>query len=323
MKIEVASKSIPLTQPFAIARGTKTHCDLVRVTIRSGSHIARGECTPSARYGETVTSVIEQIKQMRPALAHLSPAAAKSHLQTLPAGAARNALDCAIWEMIALKNGTRFPAPYFDIQPKIATAMTVSIDTPTKMAKQASQYLKSGATLLKIKLDSHLIVERVKAVRQVAPDCEIILDANEAWQHLDLPALFLSLSDLNVAMIEQPVPSGYDSLLRGIARPVPICADESCHTHEDLHRLEGAYDIINIKLDKSGGLTEALILEKMAREKGFKIMVGCMLGTSMAMKAALPIATRADIVDLDGPVLLGTDVDDGLIYESGHLTLGE
>ncbi|CAM3049543.1 N-acetyl-D-Glu racemase DgcA [Vibrio neptunius] len=321
MDIIAFSQSIPLARPFAISRGVRTHCDVVRVEIRHLSHVAIGECTPYPRYGESVESVLEQIAQMVPTLQALSPAEAKMTLQAMPAGAARNALDCALWDMIAKTDGLLFPYPYFDIRSKIETAMTVSIDTPARMAQQASDYVAQGATLLKVKLDHEDIVSRVTGVRAAVPGCKIILDANEAWHNEDLDELFSSLDQLDITMIEQPVPKGSDALLKKVPHPIPICADESCHVRSDLSNLDGCYEMINIKLDKSGGLTEALALEQEARAKGFSIMVGCMLGTSLAMKAALPIATRAEIVDLDGPILLGSDIPDGLIYQSGTLGL--
>ncbi|MCV6602273.1 MAG: dipeptide epimerase, partial [Cohaesibacter sp.] len=170
-------------------------------------------------------------------------------------------------------------------------------------------------------LDESDIEHRVAAVRQAAPNCKIILDANEAWHDMEFESLFQRLAHYDIAMIEQPVPAGQDELLQGIDHPIPLCADESCHTKQDLASLKGCYEMVNIKLDKTGGLSEAFALEAQARSLGFGIMVGCMLGTSIAMKAALPIATRAEIVDLDGPVLLGQDVENGLIYSEGKLHL--
>ncbi|MCG9595421.1 L-Ala-D/L-Glu epimerase [Vibrio sp. Isolate25] len=321
MDITAWSESIPLAKPFAISRGVRTHCDIVRVKICYRSHVALGECTPYLRYGESVESVLEQIQQEIPRLNTLPPKEAKTKLQGMSAGAARNALDCALWDLMANEDGLHFPSPYFDIRSKMETAITVSIDTPEKMARQAKEYVSQGATLLKVKLDNRQILPRVTAVRQAAPKSKIILDANEAWQNESLTTLFQALHTLNITMIEQPVPKGYDHMLKGIPHPIPLCADESCHTSDDLTKLEGCYEMINIKLDKSGGLTEAIALDQQARAKGFHIMVGCMLGTSLAMKAALPIATRADIVDLDGPVLLGTDILDCLKYQSGTLGL--
>lgn len=321
MRIEAKPHSIALATPFVISRGARTHCHTVRVSIELGGVLGVGECTPYPRYDESVESVIAQIEHWQKELSHLVPIEAKRALQTMPAGAARNALDCALWDLITKLDNSGFPAPYFEINPSIETAMTVSIGDPSTMAKQAENYAKLGASLLKVKLDNELVVERVAAVRQAAPLSKIILDANEAWQGLDLESLFARLESYDIAMIEQPLPAGEDSDLANLKHPIPLCADESCHTRKELSKLAGCYEMINIKLDKTGGLTEALLLEKEARAQGFSIMVGCMLGTSVAMKAALPIAHRAEIVDLDGPVLLGQDETDGLEYHSGQLHL--
>lgn len=321
MQITAQAHSIKLATPFVISRGSRTHCEVVRVTICLASWCGVGECTPYPRYDESVASVMAQIEQWSKSLAQLTPAQAKQQLQLFPPGAARNAIDCALWRLIAAMQGDAFPAPYFPVKPEIETAMTVSIADAKSMACQAKQYLEQGATLLKVKLDAVDIIARVAAVRAAAPHCKIILDANEAWQDLDLQDLFQRLTKYDIAMIEQPVPAGRDQLLREIEHPIPLCADESCHTQQDLAGLAGCYEMINIKLDKTGGLTEALALESQARTLGFNIMVGCMLGTSLAMQAALPIATHAEIVDLDGPVLLGQDIENALRYYNGKLHL--
>ncbi|OAJ95153.1 enolase C-terminal domain-like protein [Vibrio bivalvicida] len=321
MHIEAQPHSLKLATPFIISRGTRTHCDVVRVTIRLGQWQGLGECTPYSRYHESVASVLEQIKIWQVALKNFTPIQAKQRLQLFPAGAARNALDCALWALISDMENQTFPAPYFDVKSEIETAMTVSVGNAEAMSRQAVEYAQQGATLLKVKLDDIDIEKRVAAVRQAAPHCKIVLDANEAWQNVDLEPLFYRLAQYNIAMIEQPVPAGCDELLHGIEHPIPLCADESCHTIDDLPMLKGCYEMVNIKLDKTGGLTQAFTLEDQARDLGFGIMVGCMLGTSLAMKAALPIATRAEIVDLDGPVLLGQDVKNGLRYNDGKLCL--
>ena len=324
MKITAIHEQFPLARSFTISRGSRIHVDVVKVTIEHQGIVAEGECTPYARYGETVESVIEQIKYVA------SHAEDQSNLhqslpQLLSAGAARNAIDCALWRLEQRQKGIEFPKQSFDIKSNIITAMTVSIDTPEVMAEQAKEYCELGAKLLKVKLDSEQIIGRVKAIRAaiqgIAPDTKIILDANEAWGELDLNAIFSQLAELNITMIEQPVAKGEDEKLLGIPHPVPLCADESCHTSQDLALLLGCYEMINIKLDKTGGLTEALALESKAIEMGFNIMVGCMLGTSLAMEAALPIAARAEIVDLDGPVLLAHDRENGLRYQSGHIVI--
>ncbi|MGF1793504.1 L-Ala-D/L-Glu epimerase [Photobacterium profundum] len=339
MKITAIHEQFPLARSFTISRGSRTHVDVVKVTIEHNGIIAEGECTPYARYGETVESVIEQIKHVANHAEHhsslhdsdlsssdlYSVELHKSLPQLLSAGAARNAIDCALWRLEQQQKGIDFPTQSFDIQSNIITAMTVSIDTPEIMAEQAREYCELGAKLLKVKLDSEQIIERVKAIRTaiqvIAPDTKIILDANEAWGELDLNAIFSQLAELNIAMIEQPVAKGEDNKLLGIPHPVPVCADESCHTSQDLALLLGCYEMVNIKLDKTGGLTEALALESKAIEMGFTVMMGCMLGTSLAMEAALPIAARAEIVDLDGPVLLAHDRENGLRYQSGYIVI--
>lgn len=323
MLLEATPYSIELATPFVISRGARTHCHTVRVTISHDHQQGIGECTPYPRYGESVESVIAQIESWTSGLISLSPQEAKQHLQSMPAGAARNAVDCALWDLISKLEGTSFPSPTFTISPAIETAMTVSIGEAEAMATQAKQYVDQGATLLKVKLDGESVVERVAAVRAAAPNSKIVLDANEAWGTLDLEQLFEQLVPFDITMIEQPLPSGEDQLLASISHPIPLCADESCHTRAQLADLKGLYEMVNIKLDKTGGLTEALLLEKQAREDGFSIMAGCMLGTSIAMKAALPIATNAEVVDLDGPVLLGEDIEDGLKYHSGKLHLSQ
>ncbi|UXI02971.1 N-acetyl-D-Glu racemase DgcA [Photobacterium sp. TY1-4] len=322
MQIQAKPEHIPFAKPFRIARGARTHLDIVRVTITDGGHSVEAECTPYARYGEDTASVLAQIEQVLPMLAALSAQQAKVALQTLlPAGAARNALDCALWSLIAQQCNSQFPSPYFQLQPALETAMTVSIGTPQEMARQARDYVAQGASLLKVKLDAEHIVSRVAAVRDVAPDARIVLDANEAWTGMDLPALFEALAPLAVAMIEQPLPAGDDDALGHFDHRIPVCADESCHTRADLAHVRGRYEMINIKLDKTGGLTEALALKAAARQDGLSVMVGCMLGTSLAMRAALPIAQDAAVVDLDGPVLIGETGPEALTYRDGQLYL--
>ncbi|RTZ18378.1 L-Ala-D/L-Glu epimerase [Vibrio aquaticus] len=321
MKITAFPYSVELATPFVISRGARTHCNMVRVTIEHLDVQGLGECTPYPRYGESVESVTEQIELWQAELTAMTPEQAKHALQAKPAGAARNALDCALWDLIAKQQDADFPAPYFDVKASIETAMTVSIGSAVSMAQQAKSYVEQGATLLKVKLDAEDIIGRVTAVREAAPNTKIVLDANEAWLGLDLERIFNDLTPLNITMIEQPLPAGADDALKELAHPIPLCADESCHTRAKLNQLKDCYEMINIKLDKAGGLTEALLLEQQAREMGFSIMMGCMLGTSVAMKAALPIATNADVVDLDGPVLLGKDEVDGLNYHSGQLHL--
>lgn len=318
MKITVQHERFPFARPFTISRGTRTHQDVVTVTLYEGNRCASAECTPYPRYGESVESVIRQIEQISAGGHNLT--LNRQQLQSLlPAGAARNALDCALWR---LEWQSQFPSPAFEIAPAIPTAMTVSIDTADVMARQAAELAANGATLLKIKLDAEAVIERVSAIRKAVPDIPLILDANEAWGDLPLSPLFDALAPLDIKMIEQPVPAEQASQLKGIPHPIPLCADESCHTSQDIAALTGCFEMVNIKLDKTGGLTEALKLEQTARAAGFDIMVGCMVGTSLAMEMALPLASRASIVDLDGPVLLGYDRPRGLRYQNGMILTG-
>jgi L-alanine-DL-glutamate epimerase-like enolase superfamily enzyme len=328
MKIHVEPVTITMATPFRISRGSRTECHVVRVTIEQSGISAQGECTPYPRYGESVESVITAISQTANELQALfnqggiNIASLREKLQTLlPGGAARNALDCAMWNLQAKLAGKQHAQELFELPTSIVTAMTVSINTPKAMASQTRSYIEQGAELLKVKLDGEQVIERVRAVREAAGEAMIVLDANEAWQDLDLDATFAALEPLNIAMIEQPLPSSDDDKLKDISHPIPLCADESCHTRQQLHELVGKYEMVNIKLDKTGGLTEALLLAEEAKRLGFTLMSGCMLGTSLAMRAALPIAAQSKVVDLDGPVLLGQDVDSALVYEQGKIIL--
>ncbi|MEF1328244.1 N-acetyl-D-Glu racemase DgcA [Vibrio sp. M260121] len=328
MKIHVEPVTIAMATPFRISRGSRTECHVVRVTIEQNGISAQGECTPYPRYGESVESVIKAISQAAHELQGLfakgdaNIVSLREKLQNLlPGGAARNALDCAMWNLQAKLAGKQHTQDLFELPASIVTAMTVSINTPEAMANQTRNYIEQGAKLLKVKLDGEQVIERVRAVREAAGDAMIVLDANEAWQELDLDATFATLAPLNIAMIEQPLPSNDDDKLKDISHPIPLCADESCHTRQQLHELVGKYEMVNIKLDKTGGLTEALLLAEEAKRLGFTLMSGCMLGTSLAMRAALPIAVQSKVVDLDGPVLLGQDVEPALVYREGEIVL--
>ncbi|WP_045486365.1 N-acetyl-D-Glu racemase DgcA [Vibrio harveyi] len=328
MKIHVEPVTIAMATPFRISRGSRTECHVVRVTVEQNGISAQGECTPYPRYGESVESVIKAISQAAHELQGLfakgdaNIVSLREKLQTLlPAGAARNALDCAMWNLQAKLAGKQNAQDLFELPASIVTAMTVSINTPEAMANQTRSYIEQGAKLLKVKLDGEQVIERVRAVREAAGDAMIVLDANEAWQELDLDATFAALAPLNIAMIEQPLPSNDDDKLKDISHPIPLCADESCHTRQQLHELVGKYEMVNIKLDKTGGLTEALLLAEEAKHLGFTLMSGCMLGTSLAMRAALPIAVQSKVVDLDGPILLGQDIEPALVYREGEIVL--
>ncbi|WP_199479072.1 N-acetyl-D-Glu racemase DgcA [Vibrio harveyi] len=328
MKIHVEPVTIAMATPFRISRGSRTECHVVRVTVEQNGISAQGECTPYPRYGESVESVIKAISQAAHELQGLfakgdaNIVSLREKLQTLlPAGAARNALDCAMWNLQAKLAGKQHAQDLFELPASIVTAMTVSINTPEAMANQTRSYIEQGAKLLKVKLDGEQVIERVRAVREAAGDAMLVLDANEAWQELDLDTTFAALAPLNIAMIEQPLLSNDDDKLKDISHPIPLCADESCHTRQQLHELVGKYEMVNIKLDKTGGLTEALLLAEEAKHLGFTLMSGCMLGTSLAMRAALPIAVQSKVIDLDGPILLGQDIEPALVYREGEIVL--
>lgn len=310
----------PLHSAFVISRGSRTEAKVVVVEIEEEGIRALGECTPYPHYGESESSVMAQLALVVSAIEY---GISREELQQLlPAGAARNAVDCALWQLECLQNQqSLWQRAHIPAVPAISMAQTVSIGTPEAMAYSASALTRLGAKLLKIKLDDHLIAERLVAIRSAAPEVTLIVDANEAWQPEGLAARCQLLADLGVAMLEQPLPAGKDESLANFIHPLPICADESCHTRADLAGLVGRYDMVNIKLDKSGGLTEALLLAEQAKSMGFAIMLGCMLCTSRAIRAALPLAPAARFVDLDGPTWLERDVDDGLHFSTGAIDL--
>ncbi|WP_145599498.1 L-Ala-D/L-Glu epimerase [Yersinia alsatica] len=310
----------PLHSAFVISRGSRTEAKVVVVEIEEEGIRALGECTPYPHYGESESSVMAQLALVVSAIEY---GISREELQQLlPAGAARNAVDCALWQLECLQNQqSLWQRAHIPAIPAISMAQTVSIGTPEAMAYSASALTRLGAKLLKIKLDDHLIAERLVAIRSAAPEVTLIVDANEAWQPEGLAARCQLLADLGVAMLEQPLPAGKDESLANFIHPLPICADESCHTRADLAGLVGRYDMVNIKLDKSGGLTEALLLAEQAKSMGFAIMLGCMLCTSRAIRAALPLAPAARFVDLDGPTWLERDVDDGLHFSTGAIDL--
>lgn len=310
----------PLHSAFVISRGSRTEAKVVVVEIEEEGIRALGECTPYPHYGESESSVMAQLALVVSAIEY---GISREELQQLlPAGAARNAVDCALWQLECLQNQqSLWQRAHIPAIPAISMAQTVSIGTPEAMAYSASALTHLGAKLLKIKLDDHLIAERLVAIRSAAPEVTLIVDANEAWQPEGLAARCQLLADLGVAMLEQPLPASKDESLANFIHPLPICADESCHTRADLAGLVGRYDMVNIKLDKSGGLTEALLLAEQAKSMGFAIMLGCMLCTSRAIRAALPLAPAARFVDLDGPTWLECDVDDGLHFSTGAIDL--
>ena len=302
--ISVASESFRLAETFTIARGSRTEAKVLTVRIGEGW----GECVPYARYGESMESVAAQIGSLpgdvtREALQKL-----------LPPGAARNAVDCALWDGEAKRAGRRvWDMAGLAVPGPVVTAYTLSLDTPDKMEASARKH--THRPLLKIKLGTADDMGRLEAVRRGAPDAAIIVDANEGWTAEIYADLAPHLVRLGVRMVEQPLPAGEDDMLGEIARPLPVCADESCHDRASLPGLRGKYDIVNIKLDKTGGLTEALALRDAARDEGYGVMVGCMVGTSLAMAPAVLVAQGADVVDLDGPLLLAEDRTVPLWYD--------
>jgi len=308
MQIDVTADTFKLAQVFTISRGSRTEAKVLTVLVTDGGVTGWGECVPYARYDETLESVTAEINGLprditRAALYDL-----------LPAGAARNAVDCALWDLEAKRAGKRaweladLPPPGPEI-----TAYTLSLDSPQAMRAQAATH--AARPLLKIKLGTPDDMHRLEAVRAGAPDATIIIDANEGWSADVYADLAPHLVRLGVALVEQPLPAGEDDALLGMARPVPVCADESCHDRASLPGLKGKYDVVNIKLDKTGGLTEALALRNAARAEGFDVMVGCMVGSSLAMAPATLVAQGAKVVDLDGPLLLAEDRDNALKFD--------
>ncbi|MBS7546066.1 N-acetyl-D-Glu racemase DgcA [Ancylobacter oerskovii] len=307
----VHAERFPINGRFTIARSSKTEAAVVVAELRDGVHVGRGECVPYARYGESVEATVAALKALA---GDVAGGLDRTALQErLPPGAARNALDCAFWDLAAKQSGRRvfelagLPAPQ-----RVVTAYTISLDTPAAMAEAARA---AARPLLKLKLGAAGDVERLAAIRAAVPDSELIVDANEGWRAEELPAYFAACAGAGVTLIEQPLPAGADAALADIARPVPICADESVHGRDSLAGLVGRYDAVNVKLDKTGGLTEALALAREARDAGLDVMVGCMVATSLAMAPALLVAGLARIVDLDGPLLLARDREPALRYE--------
>lgn len=307
--ITVTAETFRLAQAFTISRGSRTEAKVLTVRITRDGITGQGECVPYARYGESLESVTAQIEAL--------PEGISRHAlqEALAAGAARNAVDCALWDWEAKRAGKRvwdlagLPAP----QPMV-TAYTLSLDDPDRMRAEAAK--NAHRPLLKIKLGTPDDMHRLAAVRAGAPDAKIIVDANEGWTTEIYADLAPHLQRIGVALVEQPLPAGADEALAEIARPIPVCADESCHDRASLADLAGKYDMINIKLDKTGGLTEALALRDLARAQGYRVMIGCMVGSSLAMAPAVLLAQGADYVDLDGPLLLAEDRDAPLFYDA-------
>ena len=311
LKVEI--DRFPVAGRFTIARGSRTEIVVVTATLSEGGATGRGECVPYARYGETVEGVAGLIESLRD---RLEAGLGRAELQeALPAGAARNAVDCALWDLEAKLTGVpAHVAAGIDRLAPVTTAYTISLDTPEAMAGATAR--AASRPILKIKLGSPGgDLERIAAVREAAPDATLIADANEGWTEANLADHLAACAKAGFALIEQPVPAAIDAILADRPRDVMICADESLHDRTSLPGLVGRYDAINIKLDKAGGLTEALALAAEAQMLGFSLMIGCMLGTSLAMAPAMLIAPRARFVDLDGPLLLARERENGLRYE--------
>lgn len=311
-QLSVGIERFPLAKAFVISRGAKTEAVVVIATITEAGLRGRGECVPYARYGESIESVAAQIETVRDAIER---GADRTALQSLlPAGAARNALDCALWDLEAKTRDK--PAYRLAGLPAIGpvpTAYTLSLGSPEEMA--AAARAAHAYPLLKLKLAGAGDADRLAAVREAAPNARLIIDANEAWREDNLRDNLDACARYGIALVEQPLPAGADTALAAIDHTVPICADESLHDRRGLAALRDRYDAINIKLDKAGGLTEALALQTEAERLGFAVMIGCMVASSLAMAPALLLAQRADYVDLDGPLLLAKDRDDGLHYD--------
>lgn len=314
LEIDAVAETWPIAGEFTIARGSKREAVVIVARVSDGTTTGRGECVPYARYGETVESVRGAI------LAQRLTGDRATLLQQMPAGAARNGLDCALWDYEAKRTNTSAAARaglHAPPQPLI-TAYTISLTDPETMAVKAAQAAQT-MPLLKIKLGGPGDIDRMRLIRASCPRARLIADANEAWTTEDLPNLMAAAAEARFELIEQPLPAGQDAVLAHIPRPIPVCADESLHTRGDLERLRPRYDAVNIKLDKAGGLTEALALAAEARKQSFKVMVGCMVATSLAIAPAILLAQGADWVDLDGPLLLARDREPSLRYEGALL----
>jgi L-Ala-D/L-Glu epimerase len=310
--LDAHEQSWPLDKPFRIARGSRTEARVVVATLSDGEHSGRGEGTPIARYNQSAASVLAQIEGIK-GEKNLD----RQRLQELmPAGAARNALDCALWDLEAKASGKRvWELANISVVDQVETSFTISLDTPEKMSVAAKA--NTNLPILKLKLGGdNLDLSRVEAVRDTAPSARLLIDANESWSPANYQEITPALKDLGVELIEQPFPSDADEVLEELDHVVPVCADESCHTSADLPRLTKRYEAVNVKLDKTGGLTEALLLTQRARESGFKLLIGCMVCTSLGIAPARILASAADYVDLDGPLLLAGDRHNGLSYQN-------
>ena len=315
LAIEARAEIWPLKEPFRISRGSRTEAQVIIVTVRNGAHTGRGECVPIARYDQTTDSVLAQIESIK-----AEKSLDRYVLQKLlPAGAARNGFDCALWDLEAKVSGKRvWELANVPIVPEVETSFTISLDMPEKMATAAKAAASSPILKLKLGGDSSDLA-RVEAVREATPTARLLIDANESWCPEHYCKIVPTLNNLRVELIEQPFPADSDEVLETLDHPIPVCADESCHTTRDLPRLANRYEVINVKLDKTGGLTEALLLCQRARASGFKLLIGCMVCTSLGIAPARLLVSAADYVDLDGSLLIARDRDHGLAYVSGRI----
>ncbi|MFS2326707.1 N-acetyl-D-Glu racemase DgcA [Brucella sp. H1_1004] len=309
--LKIIQERYPIAGKFTISRGSKTEALVIVCEISHNGKLGRGECVPYARYGESIASVSEQIEAVRSAI---ESGADRLTIQTLmPAGAARNAVDCAFWDLEAKLSGKSVADTLGTLPHPLETAITVSLGTPEEMAVSTAKV--AHYPLIKVKMGGDNDIERIHAVTSAAPNSQIIIDANEGWTDDNIEENMAAAAKAGVVLIEQPLPAGKDEILSRIDRPVIICADESVHTSVGLEELATRYDAVNIKLDKAGGLTEGLIMREKAISLGLKVMVGCMVGTSLGMAPAVLLAQKANVVDLDGPLLLAKDRAPGLKYE--------
>lgn len=315
-RLSIAHDIFAMTRPFRISRGSRSQAEVVTVTIEQDGLVGRGECTPYPRYGESIASTMAAIDGCREMIERGGDRQALRAL--LPAGAARNAIDCALWDLEArLGNTTVASLAGLSPMAPIVTGITISIDTPEAMAAEARSL--ADVPLLKIKVDGDDPMARIDAVRAAAPTPRLIVDPNESWSVEQLIALQDALAVARVDLLEQPILAGSSEALSGLARRVPICADEAAHAAADIAGLVGRYDYVNLKLDKTGGLTEALVMAQLAREAGLGLMVGCMLSSSLAIAPAALLAQWASFTDLDGPYLFEKDREGGFRIEGGYL----
>ena len=307
MRAVVRSETWPIRGGFRIARGARTDADVLVVELRHERQVGRGECVPYARYGESIRSVSEAIERATEGWTDL--ATARAALSLMARGAARSALDCALWDLEAKLAGRPvWSLLGFDRPPEpVSTMRTVSVNTPESMHEAATAF--AHAPVIKVKVDGGADLERIEAVHAAAPQAQLVVDANEAWSTEQTRAWLPELGRLGVSVLEQPLPEGADSLLEAVERAVPVCADESFYDRRSLRSAQGRYDMVNVKLDKAGGLSEALACVREAQQLGLEVMVGCMVSTSLAIEPALLLTGHASYVDLDGPILLESDRD--------------